>query len=375
MNPPLLSPPQGPGYVVEWDTLHAEYDWIRAMQGCPQDPIHHAEGDVWIHTRMVCEALVALPGYRSAPYAEQQILFAAALLHDIAKPGTTKVEESGRVSARGHSRHGEVQARAVLWRAGMPFAAREQVVTMIRYHQVPFWLIEREDPARSLFRISQTTRCDWLALLAEADARGRVCQDQQKMLENVELFRAFAEEHQCLTQPRAFPSAHSRFLYFRKDGRDPDYLAFDDTFGEVVMLSGLPGVGKDHWIREHLPGWPVISLDDLRRELEVEPTENQGRIIQEAEERAREHLRAKRSFVWNATTLSRQLRAQRITLFDAYKARIRVVYLEVPERVLFAQNRQREGFVPPAAIVKMMARWEIPDLTEAHAVDYVIRPS
>ena len=33
-------------------------------------------------------------------------------------------------------------------------------------------------------------------------------------------------------------------------------------------MSGMPGVGKDTWIRRHLPGWPVVSLDDLRQRLQ-----------------------------------------------------------------------------------------------------------
>ena len=46
---PLLLPERD---RVRWDDLQA-FDWVRALASCPQDPIHHAEGDVWIHTRMI----------------------------------------------------------------------------------------------------------------------------------------------------------------------------------------------------------------------------------------------------------------------------------------------------------------------------------
>jgi hypothetical protein len=49
----------------------------------------------------------------------------------------------------------------------------------------------------------------------------------------------------CPSQPFAFPSDHSRFLYFRTAGRDPDDLAHEDLAAEVALLSGLPGAGKD----------------------------------------------------------------------------------------------------------------------------------
>src|SRR5258708_34454933 len=50
--------PKSPDWRVDWDALDQEYEWIRAMRDCPQDPIFHAEGDVWIHVRKVCRALV-----------------------------------------------------------------------------------------------------------------------------------------------------------------------------------------------------------------------------------------------------------------------------------------------------------------------------
>jgi hypothetical protein len=37
------------------------------MRGCAQDAVFHAEGDVWIHTRMVCEAMAALSVWRTLP--------------------------------------------------------------------------------------------------------------------------------------------------------------------------------------------------------------------------------------------------------------------------------------------------------------------
>ena len=54
--------------------------------------------------------------------------------------------------------------------------------------------------------------------------------------DQVALFAEFCAEHGCLRAPRAFPSDHSRFLYFRQEDRDPDYLAHDDTRGEVHRL-------------------------------------------------------------------------------------------------------------------------------------------
>src|SRR5262249_16741250 len=149
-----------------------------------------------------------------------------------------------------------------------------------------------------------------LALLAEADVRGRVCSDQSRLLENVALFTEYCREEGCLTGPRAFASEHARFLYFRQPGRHPDAPAHADFRAEGVLMAGRPGAGKDHLVRHNLPDWEVIALDGLRSELDVDPADDQGAVVNRARELAREYLRQGKSFVWNATNVSRQLRTR-----------------------------------------------------------------
>jgi predicted kinase len=322
---------------------------------------------------MVCEALAALPAWRGLPEGERAVLFAAAVLHDVAKPDCTRHEPDGRISSRGHSRRGSITARNVLWRQTVPFGLREQVTALVRFHQVPYYLIERGDPRRPAVEVSQTARCDHLALLAEADVRGRLCADRQRLLDNVALFVEFCREEGCLTTPRPFPSDHSRFLYFRDPRRHPDQPAHEAFRAEAVLMSGLPGSGKDHWLRHHLPDWPVVSLDAVRGELDVSPEDDQGAVLNRAREVARERLRQGRSFVWNATNVSRQLRGGLIDLFAGYGARVRIVYVEASADLHAEQNRRRPAPVPEAVIERLRDRWEVPDRTEAHEVTWAVR--
>jgi tRNA uridine 5-carbamoylmethylation protein Kti12 len=61
------------------------------------------------------------------------------------------------------------------------------------------------------------------------------------------------------------------------------------------------------------------------------------------------------------------------TIRQENNARVRIVYLEVPESDLFAQNRARSRPVPSDPIVRLLDRWAVPDLTEAHALEWVVR--
>lgn len=361
--------PQPPDWRVDWDGLDETYEWIRCLRECPQSPIFHAEGDVWIHTRMVLEELAKLPAWRMLPPADRELLFAAAALHDAGKPATTRVE-GGHITSRGHSLKGARMARRILWDMGVPPPLRESIAALIRYHQLPYYLIERSDARRLAIEISQTARVDLLTILAEADVRGRICPDLAHLLDNIALFAEFCKEQNCWSGPRPFANDHSRFLYFRVPGRDPDYTAFDDTHSEMTMMAGFPGSGKDTWLAENYPG-AIVSLDGIREELGVEASGDQGGVVQLARERARERFRAGDNFAWNATNISRELRSQLIDLAAAYDVRVRIIWVEAPRTELWQRNRTRPKPVPERVIDAMMERWETPDRCEAHAVEWV----
>ncbi len=366
--------PTAPDWKVDWAHIRATYAWAEALHECPQDVAFHAEGDVGIHTRMACEALASSDEFRGLPAAERRVVFAAVVLHDVAKPACTR-QEGGRLRAPGHSVRGDIAVRALLWRDGVPFAEREKICGLVRYHQVPFFLIDRDDCQRLAYRVSQIARCDHLCLVAWADGSGRRCADaadQTRILDNVALFRAYCGEHACLTGPRQFPSDHSRFLYFRKDDRDPDYLAHDDTRCEVTLMSGLPAAGKDHWVRRNAGDLPVVSLDKIRSELDISPAAPQRRVVDEARARARRFLAQGQPFVWNATNVSRTLRDSLVSLFADYNARIRIVYVEAPEPAVQQRNRARPSPVPRRVMDKLVDRWTIPSTVDAHQVVFCV---
>ena len=345
---------------------------MRDLAATPQDHAFHAEGEVWTHTRMVAEALVASPAFAALDADARAIVSTAALLHDIGKPSTTK-EESGKLTSRGHSARGEQRARVALWRQGVPFATREHVCALIRHHQVPFFGITRADAERLALRLSLVTRNDWLTQVAEADGRGRRCAepaDQTRIVEHCALWAAHCAEHGVLERPREFASPHTRVVWLESEGRHPDVAAHDDTTCTVTLLAGLPASGKSTWLAAHPQ--PVVSLDDLRGALEVDPADGQAEVIAAAREQARGFLRTGTSFAWNATNLSRSLRGQRLELFRGYRARTHVVYCETTEPELRRRNAARKEPVPRAAIDRMIERWTVPDPTEAHQVSYLV---
>jgi len=347
---------------------------IAELAATPQDPGFHAEGDVWTHTQMAVQALREGPLYAALDPLAKRIVATAVALHDIGKPATTR-EELGKLSSRGHSAKGETLARAALWRLGVSFAVREHICALIRHHQVPMFGITKPDSARLARRLSLALRHDWLVAVADADARGRRCAnpaDQTTIVEHCALWTEHARELGILDRAQAFASPHTRRVWCESPARQPDVLAHDDTTCEVILMAGLPAAGKNTWLAAHRPELPVISLDELRGALDIDPDDPQGEVIAAAREQARVYLRAGTSFSWNATNVSRALRGQLLELFRGYRARTHIVYCEAKSADLLERNRGRQDPVPRAVIAKMISRWTVPDPGEAHIVTYVV---
>ncbi|MDP6446094.1 MAG: AAA family ATPase [Pirellulaceae bacterium] len=369
--------PQPPDYRIDWPAIENALPWVEEMAACPQDPVWHAEGDVWTHTKMVCEQLVQIADWRRLPRFERDALFLAALLHDCAKPATT-IEDSGRIRAPRHSIKGAYLARRLLLSSWTPTETvddvrfRELVCSLVRSHGAPLHSLEHRDGARRATLMSWRGRCDLVSTLAEADIRGRVSADRTEQLERIELFREFCRELQCYDQPRPCVDAHTRVAYCEGREHPPSVAAFDDTVCEVVMMAGLPASGKSHWVEQNSAGAVVVSLDRLRRELAVDPGGEQGAVINRAKQTARELLAKRRSFFWNATNVNRPVRKQLIQLFRSYRARVRIVYVEAGWRCIEARNSARSHPVPAAVIEQMLEKLEPPDLTEAHEVEIVV---
>lgn len=369
----LVPEPGATGELVQWLEV---FPVLEQAKTTPQDPYYHAEGDVWTHTKMVVDSLVCSDFYEDACLQQRQTLFLAALLHDVSKYRTTVIDEvTGKIGQPGHSRKGAVEARALMWELAVPFELREQVCRLISVHQVPFFALESNRAGKSpeflVRELSWWVDIPSLAALAEADMRGRICADQQKVLDAIELFRELAKEEGCYGQPRAFVDDHTRVSYFRGASVHPDYPLFQEPGSKVTVMSGLPASGKNTWVEKHRPGLPVVSFDDAKEALGLQHGENDGKAAHFVVDRAKELLRAKVPFVWNATNINQQLRQKCLDLLYAYGAEVELVYLESPLETLFKRNSKRDTTLRNKDIVAMLQKWEVPLPTEAHRVVYL----
>lgn len=365
------------GVELDWENLAKQFTWIEDMKSVMQDPIWHGEGDVFTHTKMVMDELFKNPEFTLLSDQDKHILVAAVLFHDVEKRSTTKFETidgKERIVSPTHAKKGEFTTRSILYKEiKTPFKIREQIAKLVRLHGFPIWAIDKENPKKEVIYSSQVLNTAHLALLTNSDIKGRISNDKADLLLRVELYKEMCIEEKCFGTQRKFPSNYGRYLFFNKMDSSPDYEPYNDLKFEVIMMCGLPGSGKDTYIQKHLD-LPVLSLDAIRRANKIEPTDKKGngQVIQLGKEKAKEFMRAKQSFVFNATNITTDMRSKWISLFTDYGGRVKIIYLEVPYQQLKKQNHNREYKVPEKVIEKMIRKLEIPTCREAHDVAYVV---
>ena len=72
--------------------------------------------------------------------------------------------------------------------------------------------MEKSDSVKKLCEASLRVDTSLLKMLAEADVRGRICEDKNGLLEAVELFEIFCREQDCWSKPREFVTDYARFI-------------------------------------------------------------------------------------------------------------------------------------------------------------------
>ena len=127
------------------------------------------------------------------------------------------------------------------------------------------------------------------------------------------------------------------------------------------------GSGKDFYISKNLSGLQIVSLDEIRKELKIKPTAEQGILVQTA----KFQLRKGSDFVWNSTNITQDMRSRLVDTFLPYDPYLVIIYKVADLKTILKQNIEREAMVPEEVVLKSFRKLEIPKQYEAHEVHYV----
>ncbi|MDT5272401.1 MAG: hypothetical protein QOH49_4587 [Acidobacteriota bacterium] len=169
-----------PSVGLQWlDRLNVTpqlFPEIDALKGVQQEFDWHPEGDVFVHTLLVCDRAREL--IDDLDYSRQLTVMLAALCHDFGKPSTTEFVE-GRTRSRGHDEAGVGPTLAFLDRLKLftleGYDVRAQTIALVREHLKPgeFYRKREEVTDGAFRRLARRCELELLYRVAKADSLGR----------------------------------------------------------------------------------------------------------------------------------------------------------------------------------------------------------
>ena len=179
----------------QMDQLDHWFPELKALIGVPQNPVYHAEGDVWTHTMMVLDEAAKLRHRAANPYW----FMLSAVTHDFGKAVCTE-KHNGVLHAYQHEIMGLPLAEAFLRRLTCEAKLIEYVLNLSEFHMKPNTVAGARSAVKVTTRIfDRSVDPEGLVCLALADDRGRICQtpsgDHEAFLcERLELFRELMQQ-------------------------------------------------------------------------------------------------------------------------------------------------------------------------------------
>ena len=361
-----------------------------------QDSQWHAEGNVAIHTEMVLSELYELLRSEAAHITgtNRQILILSALLHDIAKPITTRPKEIAgvtRIVAPKHEEIGRSYLATKLIQLPLKHTSIMAIMGLVGFHQMPKLLVIKNKSESDYFYLSLHADLALLYWLELADMKGRICEDVDQQITFLALFKLFAEEYQLwetgdpsqskLNNIQIKPS-HNEQIYLNGYALRQLALGLISTpeeaiaknyqgaqeYSHLYVMCGISGSGKSTWIAKHLPEFDIISLDEIRAEINGKRSsqKNIGQVLQLAKLRLKTALANKRNVVWDATNIRKDFRKIICDFGINYGALITLVTFQIKESSLRKSNKDREHAIGDDIISSQLHQLEWPSFIEGH---------
>ena len=136
------------------------------------------------------------------------------------------------------------------------------------------------------------------------------------------------------------------------------------------MTIGLPGAGKDYYVKHYLDSCTHIASDDIRAEVfgDVNDQTHNSEVFQIMFKRTVEALKSGKDVVYNATNLSRKRRMAFLRSIAHIKdvRKVAIVFC-TPLEVAIERNNNRERKVPEDVIISMAKRFDVPHMNEGYS--------
>ncbi len=146
------------------------YPEFDAIIDVPQSKKWHPEGDVWVHTLMSVDMMVAL---KTGEDKRDLKMMLGVLCHDFGKATHTQIQPD-RISAIGHERAGVKPTERFLYRLTNEHDFIKSILLLVEYHMSPSNYFRNGAKASAIRRLSTKVNIEELVTIARADFLGRM---------------------------------------------------------------------------------------------------------------------------------------------------------------------------------------------------------
>ena len=150
-----------------------------------QEPKHHPEGNVWIHTLLVVDECAKVRSKSENP----RVFMWAGLLHDLGKATTTSIRK-GKITAYSHDKVGKKLSKEFLEECTEDVEFIDKVSKLVRWHMQVLFVV-KDLPFAEIRNMLSEVSLDEVALLSICDRLGRGKLTEEKIQEeknNIEIF-------------------------------------------------------------------------------------------------------------------------------------------------------------------------------------------
>lgn len=319
----------------------------------------HKEGNPLKHTLLVCNKMHEFINNELKDFSERdkRIMMLAALCHDLGKATTTYYDETEKDwKCRNHGAEGEKITRNMLFNEP-DYMVREEVCWLVKNHMKFHHFVDLPDDKKYSVMTNLAlgrSSIEKLLWLNVADSYGSKNDENNKEAidEKFKVVKDIALTCKCFTGSP------------EKSVKKSDFTMF--------LMIGVPGCGKDTYIKKFFPDVYVISRDDIREEM----TDGQilgrklyfdnvkeGMVTDIVNERIKKCCEERKSFILNQTNMKKKYREQlKETALKYGRPNVIYVYVEPPS---IDECKERRGHGKWDSIIdRMWNDFEMPEKSE-----------
>lgn len=179
---------------INWDEVLTIPEF-KALTETPQNILWHKEGNAFIHTKMVTEAMINATSNHEKFYDKyREILIISALLHDIGKPVTTKLGEDNLYHCKNHAIEGAIIAKNILEKHfhKLNKQQKEAIISLVENHMQPLYILNTKNPKNTLIKIINKLKhisFEDLLLLKKCDCIGSITDQENDYMSILDSLR------------------------------------------------------------------------------------------------------------------------------------------------------------------------------------------